>query len=207
VADDARPGALEARVSTEARRPFDLAAGPLFRALLLRAAAGEHVLVLAMHHVVADGWSMDVLFRELGALYAASLRGEASPLAPLPVQYADYAAWQRGWLRGEVLERQLDAWKSRLAGAPALLELPTDRPRPAVQTYRGAAHDFRVPAETAGALRALSRSDGATQFMTLLAAWQLLLARYSGQDDVVVGTPVAGRTRAELEGLVGMFVN
>ncbi|HEX8276906.1 MAG TPA: amino acid adenylation domain-containing protein [Longimicrobiaceae bacterium] len=207
VADGARPAALEARVREEARRPFDLAAGPLFRALLLRAAADEHVLVLANHHAVADGWSMDVLSRELGALYAAFARGEASPLAPLPVQYADYAAWQRGWLRGEVLERQLDAWKSRLAGAPGLLELPTNRPRPAVQSHRGAAHDFRVPGETAGALQALSRREGATQFMTLLAAWQLLLARYGGQDDVVVGTPVAGRTRAELEGMVGMFVN
>ncbi|MEW5931716.1 MAG: amino acid adenylation domain-containing protein, partial [Gemmatimonadota bacterium] len=207
AADDARPAALEARVREEARRPFDLAAGPLFRALLLRAAPEEHVLVLTMHHAVSDGWSMDVLSRELGALYAAFCRGEPSPLAPLPVQYADYAAWQRGWLRGEVLERQLDAWKSRLAGAPALLELPTDRPRPAVQSHRGATHDFRVPAAAAGALRALSRREGATQFMALLAAWQLLLARYSGQDDVVVGTPVAGRTRAELEGLVGMFVN
>ncbi len=207
VSDDVRPAALEARMHAEARRPFDLAAGPLFRALLLRVADEEHVLVLAMHHAASDGWSMDVLFRELGALYAAFSRGEPSPLPALPLQYADYAAWQRGWLRGEALERQVDGWKARLADAPALLELPTDRPRPAVQSFRGAIHDFRVPAGVADALRALSRREGATQFMTLLAAWQLLLARWSGQDDVVVGTAVAGRTRAELEGMVGMFVN
>ncbi len=207
VPGDARTAALEARARAEALRPFDLRAGPPFRALLLRASEDEHVLVLSMHHAASDGWSMDVLFRELGVLYAALLRGEASPLPALPIRYADYAAWHREWLRGEALERQLDGWKARLAGAPALLELPTDRPRPAVQSFRGATHDFRVPAETAGALRALARREGATPFMALLAAWQLLLARWSGQDDVVVGTVVAGRTRAELEGLVGMFVN
>ncbi|HEV2736692.1 MAG TPA: condensation domain-containing protein, partial [Longimicrobiaceae bacterium] len=207
VSDDVRPAAVEARTHAEARRRFDLQAGPLFRALLLRASDEEHVLVLAMHHAASDGWSMDVLFGELGALYSAFSRGEPSPLPALPLQYADYAAWQREWLRGEALERQLDAWKARLADAPALLELPTDRPRPAVQSFRGATHEFRVPADTADALRALSRREGATQFMTLLAAWQLLLARWSGQDDPVVGTAVAGRTRAELEGLAGMFVN
>ncbi|MET0395626.1 MAG: amino acid adenylation domain-containing protein, partial [Longimicrobiaceae bacterium] len=207
VPGEARTAALDARARAEALRPFDLGAGPLFRALLLRAAEDEHVLVLAMHHAASDGWSMDVLFRELGVLYAARLRGEASPLPALPLRYADYAAWQREWLTGEALERQLDGWKARLAAAPALLDLPTDRPRPAVQSFRGATHDFRVPEETAGALRILARREGATPFMALLAAWQLVLARWSGQDDVVVGTGVAGRTRAELEGLVGMFVN
>ncbi|HEX2187714.1 MAG TPA: condensation domain-containing protein, partial [Longimicrobiaceae bacterium] len=202
-----RAGVLRSRARDEARRPFDLEAGPLFRALLLRAADGEHVLVLSMHHVVGDGWSMDVLFREMAALYGARVRGDGSPLPPLPVQYGDFAAWQRGWLCGEPLDRLLGWWKSRLSDAPALLELPTDRPRPPARSFRGATHGFRVPAEVADGLRALDRRESATLFMTLLAAWQLLLASWSGQEDVVVGAPVAGRTAGETEGLIGFFVN
>ncbi|HLL46295.1 MAG TPA: condensation domain-containing protein, partial [Longimicrobiaceae bacterium] len=207
VPDDEREARALAAAAEEAWRPFDLAAGPLFRAALFRVAADDHVLVLAQHHVVTDGWSMGVLFRELSALYAALVRGEPSPLAPLPVQYADYAVWQRGWLAGETLERQVAFWRERLAGAPPLIELPTDRPRGVVQTTRGGAHHFRLPAATLESLRALARAEGATLFMTALAGWALLLSRYARQDDVVVGTPIAGRTHEVLEGLVGMFVN
>jgi amino acid adenylation domain-containing protein len=190
-----------------ARRPFDLAAGPLFRPALLRLAEAEHVLILAMHHVVSDAWSTGVMFRELSELYPAFLAGEASPLPELPVQYADFAAWQRAWLTGETLERELAWWRERLAGAPAALELPTDRPRPALPGPR-AATSFRVlPRAAADAVRALARREGATTFMVLLAALDLLLARWSGEDDVVVGTPIANRNRRETEGLIGFFVN
>ncbi|HYH79832.1 MAG TPA: condensation domain-containing protein, partial [Longimicrobium sp.] len=191
----------------EAQRPFDLRAGPLFRTRLLRLGEEEHVLVLAMHHVVSDGWSMGVLFRELGALHEAFARGEASPLPELPVQYADFAVWQRAWLSGEVLERQIAWWKERLAGAPPHLELPTDHPRAATPDTR-AGHVFRaLPPDTAQGVRALARREGATLYMVLLAALDLLLARWSGQEDVVVGTPIANRTRRETEGLIGFFVN
>ncbi|HEX6367825.1 MAG TPA: amino acid adenylation domain-containing protein [Longimicrobium sp.] len=199
--------ALERLVRENAEQPFDLARGPLFRASLARTGPDEHVLLLCMHHVVSDGWSMDVLFRELDALYRAEVRGEPAPLPPLPVQYADYAVWQREHLRGEVLERQLAWWRERLAGAPTLLELPTDRPRPAVRAHRGAVAQAAYDAELRDALLALGRREGATLYMVLLAAFQVLLGRYARQDDVVVGSPIAGRTRAELEGLIGFFVN
>ncbi|HEU4561306.1 MAG TPA: amino acid adenylation domain-containing protein, partial [Longimicrobium sp.] len=202
-----REAELRRRAGEVARRPFDLAEGPLFRAALLRLHPGEHVLLLSMHHIVSDGWSMDVLFRELAALYAAYREGGESPLPELPVQYADYALWQREHLRGEVLERQLSYWRERLAGAPELLELPTDHPRPAVQTYRGAHERIELPLELLERLRALGRSEGATLYMTLLAAFQVLLSKHSGSEDIVVGTPVAGRTRTEVEELIGVFVN
>ncbi|HEV2150064.1 MAG TPA: amino acid adenylation domain-containing protein [Longimicrobiaceae bacterium] len=191
----------------DAARPFDLAAGPLFRAKLLRLGEEEHVLLLCMHHVVSDGWSMGVLFRELSALYAAYREGRESPLAELPVQYADYAVWQREQLRGEILERQLAYWKERLAGAPEMLELPTDHSRPAVQTYRGTYERVQLPLELLERLQAVGRSEGATLFMVLLGAFQVLLSKYSGSEDVVVGSPIAGRTRGEVEGLIGFFVN
>ncbi|HEU0077914.1 MAG TPA: amino acid adenylation domain-containing protein, partial [Longimicrobiaceae bacterium] len=202
-----RKAAVEQRAGEEAARPFDLAAGPLFRAALFCVAPDDHVLVLAQHHVVTDGWSMGVLFRELSALYAALVTGEPSPLAPLPVQYADYAVWQRGWLAGETLERQVAFWRERLAGAPPVLDLPLDRPRPPVQATRGAEHAFLLSPELRRGLEALSRKEGATLFMTLLAAWQLLLAKYAGEEDVTVGTPIAGRTHEATEDVVGMFVN
>ncbi|HLL47853.1 MAG TPA: condensation domain-containing protein, partial [Longimicrobiaceae bacterium] len=202
-----REAAVARRVDEEAARPFDLARGPLLRASLLRLAAEEHVLLFTMHHVVSDGWSMGVLTREVSALYAAYTEGRESPLAELPVQYADFAAWQRAWLRGEALERQLAPWRERLADAPATLELPTDRPVPAHPTQHAAARPFRLSAETAERLRALGRGEGATLYMTLLAGWQALLGRWSGQDDVMVGMPVAGRTRREIEELIGFFVN
>ena len=193
-------------VGEEARRPFELARGPLFRVTLLRLSEHAHVLVLNMHHIVSDGWSMGVLIKEVAALYPAFLRGEASPLPALPVQYADYAVWQRQWLRGDVLDAQLAWWKQLLAGN-APLELPTDRPRPAVQSYRGAHLPVSLPRELAEGLKALAQKEGVTSFMLLLAAWQVLLHRYSGQQDISVGSPIAGRRQAELEGLIGFFVN
>nr|WP_279636042.1 non-ribosomal peptide synthase/polyketide synthase [Corallococcus terminator] len=207
VSEASRETELRKQVGTEVLRPFDLSQGPLFRVTLIRLAASEHVLVLAMHHIVSDGWSMDVLVREVGALYSAYAAGRASPLPELPVQYADYAAWQRGWLKGDVLEAQLGWWRHQLEGAPHALELPTDRTRPAVQTFHGANASQVLPKALEEAVKALAREEGATSFMVLLAAWQVVLARYSGQQDISVGTPIAGRNRTELEGLIGFFVN
>jgi amino acid adenylation domain-containing protein len=195
------------RAAQDAARPFDLATGPLFRATLLRRGPEEQVLLLCLHHIIGDGWSMGVLFRELSALYEAYREGRDSPLPELPVQYADYAVWQRRALRGERLDRHLAYWRERLAAAPALLELPTDRARPAVQSYRGASERFEIPANLVQRLQARGRAEGATLYMVLLAAFQLLLSRYAGTDDVVVGSPTAGRVRAELEDLVGFFIN
>jgi len=199
--------ALRALCADEAERPFDLSAGPLLRGTLARLGDDDHALLLTLHHIVSDGWSTGVLVRELSALYTAFSRGEPSPLAELPLQYADYAAWQRARLSGPRLEAQLGWWRETLRDAPPLLEIPTDHPRPPVPDGRAGTVRFSFTPAQAGALRALARREGATLFMTLLAAWQLLLARYSGQDDVCVGTPVAGRTRLETEGLVGLFVN
>jgi amino acid adenylation domain-containing protein len=199
--------ALRTLCADEALRPFDLAAGPLLRATLARVGEDDHALLLTLHHAVSDGWSTGVLVRELSALYIAFAAGEASPLAPLPLQYADYAAWQRGRLAGEALEAQLAWWRETLRDAPPLLEIPTDHPRPPVPRGEGGTIRFALPNETTGALRTLARGEGATLFMTLLAGWQLLLSRWSGQEDVCVGTPVAGRTRLETEGVVGLFVN
>ncbi|HEX2203635.1 MAG TPA: amino acid adenylation domain-containing protein, partial [Longimicrobium sp.] len=204
---EAREAEAARRGVEEARRPFDLARGPLFRALLLRLGEERHLLYLSMHHVVTDGWSLGVLFRELGALYGAFARGEPSPLGELEVQYADFAAWQRERLQGPALEAPLAFWRERLAGAPEKVLLPTDRPRPAVPSGRGAVHVFRLPRALEPELRALARREDATLFMVLLAAWQALLARYTGQDDLVVGSPIAGRTRPEIEPLIGFFVN
>lgn len=191
----------------EAKRPFNLASDLMLRANLLRLDREEHVLFLAMHHIASDGWSMRILFRELAALYEAFSAGRPSPLSELPIQYADYALWQREWLQGEVLENQLSYWKQQLNGAPALLEMPTDRPRPSVQTYRGARQSLFVPKALTEGLKTLSRKEGVTLFMTLLAAFQTLLHRHTGQDDIVVGSPIAGRNRMEIEGLIGFFVN
>ncbi len=197
----------------EARLPFDLSTGPLLRARLLRLGDSEYVAFVTMHHIVSDGWSVGVFIRELAALYEAYTAGRPSPLPELPVQYADYAAWQRRWLEdaqdggNSALQRQLAYWRQQLAGLPPLLELPTDRPRPAVQTLHGARHAFRLSAELTAMLRSLSRKHGATLFMTLLAAFQTLLCRYTGQGDIPVGTPIAGRNRPEIAGLIGFFVN
>ncbi len=191
----------------DAARPFDLARGPLLRTTLVRTGEADHTLLANVHHIVSDGWSMGVLTREVSALYGAFSEGRPSPLPELEVQYADYAAWQRGWLTGEALERQVAYWKDRLGGAPPLLELPVDRPRPAVASDRGAGRGFVLPAEATAGLRALSRREGATLFAVLLSGFAALLSRWAGEDDVLVGTPIAGRARLELEGVIGMFVN
>ena len=191
----------------EASRPFDLTAGPLFRAKLLRLEAERHLLLVAMHHIVSDGWSIGVLAQEVTALYAAYSQGQPSPLPELTVQYADYALWQRRWLQGEALERQVDYWRGQLAGAPAVLELPTDRPRPPVASHQGAELGFRLSAELSTRLGDLARGEGATLFMVLLAGFQAVLSRWSGQKDIVVGSPTAGRTHRQTEGLIGFFVN
>ncbi|RKH14792.1 amino acid adenylation domain-containing protein [Corallococcus sp. CA053C] len=202
-----RDAEIRRLASEEAARPFKLAQGPLLRASLLKLAEDEHVLLLTMHHIVSDGWSMDVFVREMAGLYGAFIQGQHSPLAALPVQYADYAVWQRGWLRDEVLEAQRGYWKQQLAGAPALLELPTDKPRPALQTQRGASVPVQLSRAVSESLTSFCQREGVTPFMALLAVFQVLLSRYSGQDDIVVGTPIAGRTQGETEGLIGFFIN
>ena len=189
------------------QRPFDLATGPLLRVQLLRLGEEDHVVLFTMHHIISDGWSLGVLVKEVATLYEAYIKGEASPLPELEIQYADYAVWQREWLQGEVLEEQLSYWQRQLGGELPVLELPTDRPRPAVQSYRGARQSITISAELTQQLKALSQREGCTLFMTLLAAFQVLLSRYTKHDDVVVGTAVANRTRAEVEPLIGFFVN
>ncbi|MFL5542185.1 MAG: non-ribosomal peptide synthetase, partial [Longimicrobiaceae bacterium] len=204
---DARKAEARRRVDADANTGFDLEAGPVFRARLLRLAKDEHVLLLCMHHIVSDGWSLGVLQRELGALYAAFAAGGPDPLPPLPLQYADFALWQDEWLRGERLERQLAFWRRALEGAPPALELPTDRPRPAVESHRGESARFEVPVALAMRLRALARVEGATLFHMLLAALRLVLSRHAGQDEVVIGSPAANRAHTEWEPLIGFFVN
>ncbi len=189
-----------------AQEPFDLASGPLLRALLLHIADGEHLLVLTLHHIVSDGWSMGILVRELGASYTALRDGAPAPLPDLPVQYADFARWQRAWLTGDALQAQLDHWRRVLHAAP-VLELPTDHPRPAVLSHRGATLPFSLPRDVTDALLHLGQRHGATLFMTVLAAYFVLLSRHSGQKDLCVGTPVANRHHRELEPLIGFFVN
>ncbi|HBL30253.1 MAG TPA: non-ribosomal peptide synthetase, partial [Acidobacteria bacterium] len=194
-------------VAGEALHAFDLAHGPLLRATLLRRAAHEHVLITVMHHIVSDGWSMGVLLREVGALYRALSAGAPSPLPELPIQYADFAAWQREWLQGEVLAEQLAWWRDELAGAPQVLELPADRPRPAAPTHPAGMLSRRLAPDLSRELAAFSQREGVTLFMTLLAAFGVLLGRLADQQDVLVGSPVANRNRREIEDLIGFFVN
>ncbi|UZW63315.1 condensation domain-containing protein [Lysobacter enzymogenes] len=191
----------------EASRPFDLETDAPCRIRLLRLAPQSHVVLATMHHIVSDGWSMTLFIGEIKALYEAFAAGRASPLAELPVQYADYAQWQRQWLQGEALQRQLAYWREQLSGMPAALELPTDRPRPAMPSFRGARRTFALAPELAERLRALGRGHDATLYMVLLAALQTVLGRWSGQDDVAVGSPIAGRTDQRTEGLIGCFAN
>jgi amino acid adenylation domain-containing protein len=191
----------------EAAAPFDLARDLLLRGRLIRIAPDEHLLALNVHHIAADGWSLGIFFRELAALYGAFRGGRTSPLPPLPVRYADFAAWQRAWLTDDVLAPQVAYWRARLDGAPPLIDLPADRPRPAAPTHRGGIVRFTVPAALAERVRELAQRHDATLFMVLLAGYALLLHRLSGADDVVVGAPVAGRARPETEGLIGFFIN
>lgn len=194
------------RATAQARQPFNLGRGPLLRAELVQLGDADCLFLLTLHHIVSDGWSMEVFFKELAALYTAFAAGTESSLAELPIQYADFALWQREWLSGEVMQAQLAYWKRQLAGLPPL-RLPTDRPRPAVQTYRGATQSVIFPTKLYPPLKALGQRHDATLFMVLLAAFQILLHRYSGQDDFAVGMPIANRTRAEIEGLIGFFIN
>jgi len=197
---------MSAVVAAEHAQPFDLATAQRLRGRLLRMSAGEQVLILVLPHIAADGWSMGVFARELATLYAAFSQDRPSPMEPLPIQYADFAVRQREWMQGEVLEGQLGYWRHRLSGLVPL-ELPVDHLRPAVRSGAGAGHEFTVPPELTAALLELSLGEGVTLFMTLLAAFQVLLSRHSGQDDIAVGTPIANRNRAETEGLIGFFVN
>jgi amino acid adenylation domain-containing protein len=198
--------AIERQIQAATGTPFDLAAGPLLRAVLLRRDPQTYVFVLVLHHIITDGWSMGVMIREIVSVYLGAVRGQSVELPPLPIQYADYAVWQRSWLQNEVLERQLAYWRKQLAELTAL-HLPTDRPHRALPSYHGAAVPITIDAALVEHLHELSRRTGTTLFMILLAAWQILLARYSGQDDIAVGTPIAGRTRPEIEPLIGFFVN
>ncbi|HDS1684031.1 TPA: amino acid adenylation domain-containing protein, partial [Pseudomonas putida] len=199
--------ALPRTLRDEAGRPFDLAHGPLLRARLLRLDTEHHVLALTVHHIVADGWSLGVLTRELSALYPALCQGLEDPLPALAIQYGDYAVWQRRWLAGEQLQRQADYWREALDGVPSLLKLPADRPRPERQDFAGASLALQLDPCLAAGLRTLAQRHGATLYMTVLGAWAALLARLSGQHEVVIGCPVAGRGHAELEALAGLFVN
>jgi amino acid adenylation domain-containing protein len=203
----AAPGALAASIDDEARRGFDLARGPLIRARLLRLAAEEHLLLVTMHHIVSDGWSLQVLASEVAALYAAFRQGQPDPLPPLSIQYADYAAWQRSQVGSEAGQARLAWWTGQLEGAPAVLELPLDRPRGVVQSYRGADVPFVLDAARTAQLRALAKREGMTLFMLLQAGFAIVLSRLSRQQDLVIGTPVANRRRSELENLIGFFVN
>jgi len=207
LAENSREAEALSLAGEEARRPFDLARGPLLRARLLRLDAEEYMLLLTMHHIVSDGWSIGVFVRELTTLYKAFSNGEASPLPELSIQYADYSQWQWGRLAGELLDNQLSYWKRQLGGGLPVIELPTDRPRPPKTTFRGATEPWSFPSELSEQLKAVGRRRGATLFMTLMSAFQTLLHRYTGLDDVVVGTPIAGRTRVEAEGLIGFFAN
>jgi hypothetical protein len=191
----------------EAHRPFDLSRGPMLRASVLRLAADEHVVLLTMHHIASDGWSMNLLLRELATLYSAFANGQPSPLPELPIQYADFAQWQRRRLQGETLDQHMQYWTTQLAGAPEVMDLPTARPRPAVQSYRGANQIFLLTEETSQKIKTIARDQDATLFMALLSAFKVLLFCSTGQQDVVVGSPVAGRHQLQTEGLIGFFVN
>ena len=199
--------ALQALREEEAKKRFDLVKGPLVRGVLFRLDEREHELMVTMHHIVSDGWSVGVLLNEMSRLYEANVEGESEPLPELSVQYADYAVWQRQWLVGEELQRQSEYWQQALKGAPRLLELPSDRVRPLEQDYRGETLLVELGEELSRGVKALSRRHGVTEYMTLLAGWGALLSRLSGQSEVVIGSPVAGRSRVELEGLIGFFVN
>ena len=204
---EAREATAKRLATEEARRPFDLARGPVLRTTLLSLAQQDYILLLTMHHIVSDNWSMGVLTRELTVLYEAFLEGKPSPLPELPIQYADFAVWQREWMKGDNLTSQLAYWKQHLSGMPASLDLPTDRARTQAPTFNGATQYLLLPESLSAELRALSNQEGVTLFMTLLAAYTTLLFRYSGQDDVCVGSGVANRTRTELEGLIGFTLN
>jgi len=205
--ENQREESARQRMAAEAQQPFNLNTGPLLRARIARLGPEDHVLFMTMHHIVSDAWSATVLFHELTALYDSFITGGPSPLQELTIQYADYAVWQRQALQGEALEKQMAYWRKHLAGAPPLLDLPVDRPRPATRDFRGNCHYATLPPDLAEGLRALTRHEGATLFMTMLAAYGILLRKYAGQDHIVVGTDLANRTSVETERLIGFFIN
>ena len=203
----ARESAIKQQVREHASQPFRLDTGPLFRCAVLKVAGDDHIILFTMHHIISDGWSTNILMQEVALLYNAFVNKQRPPLPGLDVQYADYAAWQRSWLKDEVLEEQLNYWKEQLGYNPPVLDLPTDYPRPALQTYNGTTLKFAIDAKIATSIRQLTQQEGCTLFMTLMAAFQCLMHRYSHQDEIFVGTPIAGRNRTELEALIGFFVN
>ncbi|MGA9379930.1 MAG: condensation domain-containing protein, partial [Phormidium sp.] len=198
---------VEALALAEACKPFDLANNPVLRVRLWQIAQDEYVLLFAIHHIAADGWSLGVLISELSAYYRAIATGSPVKLSNLPIQYADFALWQRQWLTSQILERQLSYWKQQLTGAPPLLELPTDRPRPAIQSFRGGVERLQLDSQLTQQLKNLSQKSGTTLFMTLLAGFVVLMSRHSRQTDLIIGSPIANRQRREIEGLIGFFVN
>ncbi|HET9711371.1 MAG TPA: condensation domain-containing protein, partial [Pyrinomonadaceae bacterium] len=203
----ARKREVDRRVNEEAHQPFDLSTGPLLRITLLSLGESEYVLLLTMHHIICDRWSMSILIGELLTLYHAFAAGKPSPLPEMAIQYADYARWQREWLSGEVLTNQLAYWRRKLGGTLPLLELPTDRRRPLIQSFQGARLPISMPEDLTAKLKNLGQKYGCTLYMTVLAAFQMLLYRYTDQEDIIVGTPVSGRNRSETENLIGFFVN
>ncbi|WP_414578846.1 condensation domain-containing protein, partial [Anabaena sp. CCY 9402-a] len=207
LSDIEKASQVQQLVHQEAHKPFNLQQLPLIRGQILRLDETSHVLLLTVHHIVVDGWSMGVFIQELSALYPAFATAKPSPLAELPIQYADFAVWQRQWLSGEVLETKLNYWRQKLAGAPPLLELPTDRPRPPIETFRGGSYTFTLSSQLTQQILSLSQKSGVTLFMTLQAAFVTLLHRYTSQDDILVGTPIANRNRQDIESLIGFFVN
>ena len=198
---------IQKLLTQERQRPFNLSSDIMLRGCLLKLAPQGHILLLIMHHIASDGWSMGILWQQLTQLYQAFLDGQPNPLEPLPIQYADYAVWQREWLTGEVLDKKLNYWKQQLAGSNPVLELPIDRSRPPVQTYRGARQSLTLPPSLSDGLKQLCRQQGVTLYMTLLAVFATLVHRYTGQEDILIGSPVACRNRAEIEGLIGFFIN
>ena len=194
-------------IAEEAKKPFDLSQGPLLRCLLVRLKPEHHIFLMVLHHIIVDGWSISILFRELTSCYASFLKGERPVLPPIPLQYAEYAQWQRESMTGEVLGRQLEYWKSKLADCPLVLDLPTDHPRPAIASWHGATEEIVVDSDTLATLKAIAQGENCTLFMVVMAVFQALLWRYTNQESVVVGTPVAARNEIEFEGLVGLFVN
>ena len=207
LADDERDQRVVDLAQSEAKKPFVLEELPLIRLVLMTLSPSDHVLLLNMHHIVSDGWSMGILAREIVVAYDSIINNRKTGLPDLPIQYADFSSWQREWLSGEVLDEQLNYWKNQLAGVPSMLELPTDRPRPPIQTFNGNTISFGLSSELSEKIRKISQTEGTTLYITLLAAFQILLFRYSGQPDISVGTPVANRTQPELEELIGFFVN
>ncbi|HEY0367927.1 MAG TPA: condensation domain-containing protein, partial [Pyrinomonadaceae bacterium] len=207
LSEGGRDREVERRAAGEAQTPFDLSRGVLLRTTLLQLADEDHALLLTTHHIISDAWSLGILIKELTALYQSFDSGDESPLPELAVQYADFARWQQDWLQGEALATQMAYWQQHLAGAPALINFPTDRPRPPIQRFEGERQTLVLPKDLTESLKSFSRGQGATLFMTLLAVFKTLLFRYTGQTDIVVGTPIAGRNRADVENLIGFFVN